>query len=73
MLHAGAPTMSGPVMAPAPPAVNDDEDMWDIVNEIEQEKANGSCSPTKSGARATSGNRCPGRRLRRSVSLGRVV
>ena len=46
MLHAGAPTMSGPVMAPAPPAVDNDEDVWDIVNEIEQEKAKeATCQP----------------------------
>jgi hypothetical protein len=39
MLHAGASARSGPVTAPAPPAVDDDENMWDIVNEIEQENA----------------------------------
>lgn len=30
---------SVPVTVPAPPAVDDDQEMWDIMNELEQEKA----------------------------------
>ena len=37
-LDTGAPA-SVPVPVPAPPAMDDDEEMWDIVHELEQEKA----------------------------------
>jgi replication fork protection complex subunit Csm3/Swi3 len=36
-LDASAPA-SAPTTAPAPPATDDDEDMWDIVHELEQER-----------------------------------
>lgn len=48
LLDTGAPT-SGTGTAPAPPApapaMDDDEEMWDIVNEIEQEKAKEATRP----------------------------
>lgn len=31
---------SAPMTAPAPPAPDHDEDMWDIVHELEQESSN---------------------------------
>jgi len=37
-LDAGAPASAPTVTAAAPPATNDDEDMWDIMHELEQEK-----------------------------------
>jgi replication fork protection complex subunit Csm3/Swi3 len=36
-LDTGAPA-SAPATIPAPPVVDDDQDMWDLVHELEQEK-----------------------------------
>jgi len=42
-LDTGAPA-SAPATIPAPPVVDDDQDMWDLVHELEQEKE-AACQP----------------------------